>query len=70
MNDAAHACALIDRKYWDEIPALFLDSAHGRALRGAGFDADLDICAGLDTYPVVPVYVDRQITRLGSDHAR
>jgi 2-phosphosulfolactate phosphatase len=70
LNDAAHACALIDRKYGDDIQALFLDSAHGRALKDAGFDADLDICAGLDTYPVVPVYTDRQITRLGSDNAR
>src|SRR5687767_1077011 len=31
-NDAAHACALIDRKYGDNITEIFKDSSHGQAL--------------------------------------
>ena len=70
LNDAAHACALIDRKYGDNLQALFFDSAHGRALADAGFGDDLVACAEVDAHAVVPVYSDRQITRLGSDRAR
>lgn len=66
LNDAAHACALLDRKYGDSLETLFLDSAHGRALADAGFGDDLRACAALDAHPVVPVYADRQIARLGN----
>jgi len=41
LNDAAHACSLLDRKYGDALETLFLDSAHGRALADAGFGRDL-----------------------------
>lgn len=70
MNDAAHSCALLARNYGDDIGSVFLDSAHGRALVDAGFREDLALCAAVDAYPVVPVFVDRQITRLGPDRER
>lgn len=70
MNDAAHSCALLARSYGDEIGAIFLDSAHGRALSAAGFHEDLALCAAVDAYPIVPVFTERQITRLGSDRER
>lgn len=69
-NDAAQACALIDRKYGDNIQKIFEDSVHGKALIEAGFGDDLVAAAALDSCPVVPVYRDRQITRLGSESAR
>jgi len=31
----------------------------------AGFEKDLEICATIDAFPVVPLYQDRQITALG-----
>lgn len=65
VNDAAHACALIDKKYGDSIARLFRDSSHGKALIEAGFKDDLRACAALDASPVVPVCRDRQIVRLG-----
>src|SRR5437868_11758579 len=40
VNDAAQACALIDRKYGEQILRLFEASEHGRALRDAGFGDD------------------------------
>lgn len=67
LNDGAHACILIDKKYGDNLLKLFDASAHGRALRDAGFGEDLATCATIDSHNVLPVYQDRQITRLGSD---
>jgi 2-phosphosulfolactate phosphatase len=70
MNDAAHSCALLARSYGDNIGAAFLDAAHGRALAEAGFRDDLALCAAVDAYPIVPIFTDRQITRLGADRER
>ena len=70
LNDAAQACALIDRKYGDGIVRLFDASEHGRALREAGFGDDLAACAAVDSFPVIPLYQDRIITKLGPDRER
>lgn len=70
LNDAAQACALIDRKYGDHIVRLFEASEHGRALRDAGFGDDLAACAAVDSFPVIPLYQDRQITKLGPERER
>lgn len=69
-NDAACACALIDRKYGDNIAKIFEDSTHGQALAEAGLGDDLIACAQVDSHAVVPIYQDRQITRLGPDRER
>lgn len=70
LSDAAQACVLIDRKYGDRVLDLFDASEHGRALRNAGFGGDLMACAAVDSYPVIPLYQDRQITKLGPDRER
>lgn len=70
LNDAAQACAMIDRKYGDDLAAIFHASEHGRALRDAGFAGDLEACAAIDSHPVIPVYQDRQITKLGPERER
>ncbi len=70
LNDAACACEIIDRKYGDNITKIFGASSHGKALAEAGFGEDLAVCAAVDSYPVVPIYQDRQITRLGPDRER
>lgn len=70
LNDAACACELIDRKYGDNIAKIFRDSVHGKALAEAGFGEDLLACAAVDSHPVVPIYQDRQITRLGPNRER
>jgi len=67
MNDGAHACVLIDKKFGENLRKLFEASDHGRYLRETGFEEDLAICAGVDTHAVLAVYQERQITRLGSD---
>jgi 2-phosphosulfolactate phosphatase len=70
LNDAARACLLIERRYRDDILMLFAESSHGRALAEGGYAEDLPVCAGIDTFPVVPIYQDRQITKLGPDRER
>jgi len=69
-NDAAFASALVERQYKDNREKVFAESTHGRALAEAGFGADLRLAAELDRYPVVPLYRDRQITKLGPDRER
>ena len=70
MNDAASASVLIDRKYGDNIAKIFKDSSHGQALQAAGFGDDLATAAAVDSYSVVPIYQDRQITKIGPDRER
>ena len=70
VNDAAQACALIDKRYGEQVLKLFEASEHGRALRDAGFGDDLTACAAIDAHPVIPLYSDRQITKLGPDRER
>jgi 2-phosphosulfolactate phosphatase len=70
VNDAALAGSLIDRKYGDNLMRLFDTAAHGRALAAAGFEGDLAACAAVDSYPVIPIYQDRQITKLGPERER
>lgn len=69
-NDAAKAATLIDKKYGTNIVRLLRSCAHGIVLEEAGFGDDLEVCADLDAYPVVPIYSDRQITKVGPDRAR
>jgi 2-phosphosulfolactate phosphatase len=69
-NDAARACAILDRRYGASIGQLFADAEHGQALAGAGFAGDLEWCAAIDSYSVVPVYQERQITKLGPELER
>jgi 2-phosphosulfolactate phosphatase len=70
LNDAALAASLIDRKYGDNLIRLFNTAAHGRALAAAGFQEDLAACAAVDSFPVIPIYQDRQITKLGPERER
>ena len=70
LNDAASASVLIERKYGDNIAKVFKESSHGQALESAGFGDDLTAAAEVDAYSVVPIYQDRQITKLGPERAR
>jgi 2-phosphosulfolactate phosphatase len=69
-NDAAAASMVIEKKYGDNIAKVFEESSHGQALAAAGFGDDLTAAAQVDSYPVVPIYQDRQITRLGPERER
>ena len=70
VNDAASASVLIEKKYGDNIAKVFKESNHGKELEEAGFGDDLAAAAEVDSYPVVPIYQERQITKLGPERAR
>lgn len=71
INDAAQACVLIDRRYGETgVERLLEASAAGRALREVGLGDDIAACAAIDAYPVIPIYQDRQITKLGPERER
>ncbi len=70
INDGAYAAGMLDLQYEDKLTRVFADSEHGRALAEAGFADDLVVAGSLDAYPVVPIYQDRQITKLGPDRER
>lgn len=70
LNDGAVASLQLEKRYGNDFQRLFEESAHGRALAEAGFAADLVTCGTLDGHPVVPVYQDRQVTKLGPERER
>ena len=70
INDAAQAAMLIVKKFGVNLKRLLRSSSHGIALAEAGFGKDLEATADIDSFPVVPVYQDRQITKLGPERAR
>jgi 2-phosphosulfolactate phosphatase len=65
LGDAASVAAIIDRRMGGDLVAVLRDSEHGRALIEAGHAEDVAYCAAMNTNPVVPVYRDRQVSRLG-----
>ena len=69
-NDGARASELIAKRYGDRVDQLFAESAHGRALADAGFAEDLVTCAEIDSHAIIPIYQDRQITKLGPERER
>ncbi|HEU4564871.1 MAG TPA: 2-phosphosulfolactate phosphatase, partial [Gemmatimonadaceae bacterium] len=70
LNDAAQAAVLIEKRYGDDVARVFADAEHGRALAEAGFATDLETCATIDAFPVLPIYHDRQITKIGPERER
>lgn len=70
LGDAANVAAIIDRRMGADLTAVLRDSEHGRALIEAGLGDDMTYCAGIDTHPVVPIYRDRQVVRLGDRRER
>lgn len=70
LGDAAAVAAMIDRRMGADLPAVLRDSEHGRALIEAGLGEDVPYCAALNTHPVIPIYRDRQVVRLGDRRGR
>lgn len=69
-NDGAVATLQLEKRYANDIARLFAESSHGRSLAESGFSEDLVVCGAIDTHPVVPVYQDRHVTKLGPDRER
>lgn len=70
LGDAAGVASFVDRRMGADLTAALRDSEHGRALIDAGLGDDVDYCAGIDRHPVIPIYRDRQVVRLGDQRGR
>jgi 2-phosphosulfolactate phosphatase len=70
LGDAAKIAAIIDRRMGGDLRAVLRNSEHGLALIQAGHGEDVTYCAAIDTHPVVPIYRDRQVVRLGDGRER
>jgi 2-phosphosulfolactate phosphatase len=70
LGDAANVAAIVDRRMGADLSSVLRDSEHGRALVDAGLADDVAYCAEVDRHPVIPVYRDRQVVRLGGAHVR
>ncbi|HEU4333602.1 MAG TPA: 2-phosphosulfolactate phosphatase [Candidatus Eisenbacteria bacterium] len=69
MNDSAELAAAYDRLHGHDPEAILRKSDHGRYLIELGFEADLPVCAAVDSVPIVPFLRDGRIMR-GSDAYR
>ncbi len=54
LSDSAIAARAIWREWEGDIPGLFAASEHGRYMKSIGFASDLELCAAVDKYQVVP----------------
>lgn len=55
-DDGALAAEQLEAPYRDSLAALSDDAGHARALRTAGFGADVDYCLSFDSVPVAVAY--------------
>jgi 2-phosphosulfolactate phosphatase len=62
LPDTAFTAALLARDRLDDLPGLFRGTAAGRQLVDVGLGEDLEYCAQLDRYDIVPRFHDGQIS--------
>ncbi|MBI5059587.1 2-phosphosulfolactate phosphatase [candidate division KSB1 bacterium] len=60
-SDSARAAQLLYEKYSSDIPALHRECSHGQFLARIGYDEDLEICARVDTHPIIPTFIEGKI---------
>jgi 2-phosphosulfolactate phosphatase len=56
LSDGAKAAMVLHQTLGSSVRELLVSTEHGRYLQSIGLGDDLEICAGLDTVPAVPVY--------------
>jgi 2-phosphosulfolactate phosphatase len=54
LSDAAMAACRLYQSYQSDALACFREAEHGRSLAGIGLERDLEFCARVDRYDVVP----------------
>ncbi len=62
LNDAALAASALAKPYRERPLAILRSSGGGKALAALGLGEDLEFCAAVDRYELVPELRDRQIT--------
>ncbi len=61
LSDAAIAATMLHKGYAKSLLKMIKNSEHGKYLAGIGFAADLPVCAGVDTIPILPQLVGNVI---------
>jgi phosphosulfolactate phosphohydrolase-like enzyme len=61
LNDSADVALGLAQRYRSWVDA-FTSSDAGRALQALGMEQDVQFCAAVDKYDLVPTYTDRLIT--------
>lgn len=61
LTDSSLTAHIMFKKYSRNIKKMLAQSTHGKYLIDIGFGRDLDLCAELDAYPILPVLVDNAI---------
>jgi len=64
LSDPSAAARSLYRTHGRSIGKMLKGSEHGRYLKEIGFAADLNLCAGIDTVPVLPMWQETGV-RLG-----
>ncbi len=54
LNDSAVAAMTLDKSFGKAILKMLRNTEHGRFLQSIGLGEDLKICAGIDSFPVLP----------------
>lgn len=66
VGDGALLAQTIERPYQNSVASLAEEATHARALRVAGFGADVDLALSVDALPVAVRYSDRQLRALSA----
>lgn len=61
LSDSALAAVTLYKAFGKSIEKMVRNSEHGRYLTGIGYEDDLEVCAGVDTIPVLPQLVGNVI---------
>lgn len=61
MDDAGRMAMVLAAAFEKNIAGMLRETDHGRFLSGIGFEDDLDVCADLDSIPVLPVMTGNAI---------
>jgi len=62
LNDGAKAALALYEKWGNDIYSVVCDSSHGKYLLELGFGLDLEVCARVDSVPVLCVLKEGRIT--------
>ena len=62
LNDGARAAISLFETFGADVHRMLRGSAHGRNLLSLGFGLDLEVCARVDSVPVLPVLKEGRIT--------
>ena len=64
LNDAGLVASHLGHRYEDNLPELLQHCDHGRYLMAIGMANDLELCAAVDSVPVIPIYKEDHIEQI------